>query len=193
MKTVILSNAKAPCICPCRFLFRYREEGTLVGRPVDTFWLELQLNHPDCDPAILTQELPITPWCSARAGQVIGPVTRKTTVWFAHLDEGLSNDEFQNSLLAFVVLLDDHSNFFDRFVSDGGRILLAINQSVGFGDGVLFRLELAPEFLLALGRHGVELQVQAWTDDFEIWASHGKTAPSMVKRKPMKHTEKKRP
>jgi len=51
---------------------------------------------------------------------------------------------------------------FHFLIAEGGAILLTLNKSIAFEDGVLLRLQLQPFFLEVLGDHGVGLELQAW-------------------------------
>jgi hypothetical protein len=37
-----------------------------MARVLDSFWLDLTLHHPNCDPNAITQALGLQPWFSAK-------------------------------------------------------------------------------------------------------------------------------
>ncbi|HEY6412145.1 MAG TPA: hypothetical protein VIX42_00565 [Edaphobacter sp.] len=134
-----------------------------MERAVDSFWLDLTLHHPNCDPIAITQALGLQPWHSAKVGQVFGPVTRKSTVWMSYFREGIQNEEFAQALEDFMALLETQQSFLISFIDDGGDILLTVNQSIASDDGILFSLQLESFFLETLGNYGVGLRIQAWS------------------------------
>jgi hypothetical protein len=89
----------------------------------------------------------------------------KRTVWKCIFYEGTKNEEFAQSLEAFIHLLKVKQKFLNIFTAEGGEISLTLNRSIAFDDGVLMQLELQPFFLQVLGDYGVGLQIQAWSED----------------------------
>jgi hypothetical protein len=134
-----------------------------MTRALNSFWLDLCLHHPSCDPIEITQALGLQPWFSAKAGQTLGTVTRRSTVWMLHFNEGVKDEEFAQALEDITAFLQINRDFLNILVTEGGEILLTINRSIAFYDGVLLSLHLQPFFLELLGNHRVGLQVQAWS------------------------------
>jgi hypothetical protein len=136
-----------------------------MTKPVDTFWLDLKLHHDSCDPQEITNGLGIQPSFSARSGQVLGTITRKSTVWMCHFREGIGDDVFVESLESLLSFFDESAQYLERFKASGGEIELEVNQSVEMDDGILFKLHLDYEFLKTCGTKGISLRVQAWSAD----------------------------
>jgi hypothetical protein len=134
-----------------------------MARALNSFWLDLALHHPNCDPRVIAQSLGLQPWFSAKAGQPLGTLIRNTTVCMFHFREGMKDEEFAQALEDFITFLETNRGFLETFIAEGGAITLTLNRSIAFDDGVLLRLQLQPFFLEVLGDHGVGLELQAWS------------------------------
>ena len=133
-----------------------------MARAVDSFWLDLTLHHPNYDPSAITRTLDLQPWFSAKVGQTLETITRNSTVWMLHFREGAKDEEFAQALEDFIAFLEKNRDFLKILITEGGELLLTLNRSIAFEDGVPISLQLQPFFLAVLGDYGVGLQVQAW-------------------------------
>jgi hypothetical protein len=113
-------------------------------KQIDTFWVDITARHESFDPAQLTEAFGITPFFSARRGDVVGTLTRKSTVWMVHFREGSGDHEWVETLEDFLALVDGQKKYLGEFTRSGGEIEVSINQAVGAQDGLLFKLQLDP-------------------------------------------------
>jgi len=134
-----------------------------MTKPIDSFWFDLKLRHPHQDPADLGEALRITPRLTLQKGNVYGPVTQESNFWLGRVCEGITDDDFVESLDDFASLIRARGEFVQQFTGSGGQAELSMNQIIGQDDGVLFRLSLSFEFLKMCGDYGISLQVQAWS------------------------------
>lgn len=134
-----------------------------MAKPIDTFWLDFTLQHERCDPQDITTALGIKPSFSARKGDVLGTVTRKSSVWMCHFREGIGSEAFARSLDELLALFETSGQYIERFRQSGGELELSMNQVVSMQEGLLFNLHLEPYFLKACGDRGIALRVQAWS------------------------------
>jgi hypothetical protein len=146
-------------------LLDYWNDEAAMAKPIDTFWLDLKLNHDSCDPKEITDGLGIQPSFSARSGQVLGSITRISTVWMCHFREGIGDDVFVQALESLLSFFDHSTKYLEQFKASGGEIEIEVNQAVGMDDGILFNLHLDYEFLKTCGERGISLRVQAWSAD----------------------------
>ena len=75
----------------------------------------------------------------------------------------MKDEELAQALEDFITFLQINRDFLETLIAEGGAILLTLNKSIAFDDGVLVRLRLQPFFLEVLGDHGVGLELQAWS------------------------------
>jgi hypothetical protein len=148
--------------------FQLKGEMTKAKKNVGSFWIDLHLHHPSCDPGRITQELRLEPSHSAKVGsQMTGTILRKSTVWMVGYREGSTDSEFTQALGDCIDLLEAHRGFFQSLVNDGGDILFKVNQIVDYQKGIMFSLWLESSLLEALGRNKASLEIQAWSSETE--------------------------
>ena len=147
-----------------------------MTRPLDHFWINLELRHPQCDPSLFTTMLGMQPYFSAKAGQQLGPVLQKSTVWMFRFPNQHGEKAFEQSLNDFSTLLKSHSEFFKKITADEGEILFGFNQNIAWDDGILFRIQLYPSFLSVLTDYSVGVKVQAWSADDANTESQGSSS-----------------
>jgi len=139
-----------------------------MTKPLDTFWLDISLRHPSCEPESITAALNLKPLSASRSGSKIGAATRRFTHWMCKFREGIGDENFARSLTDVLLFFDALTGFFQQFSTSGGEVEFAINQVVKMDDGILFKLTLDHEFLKACGERQISLRVQAWSVEEEL-------------------------
>src|SRR5208337_3973877 len=136
-----------------------------MGTAKDFFSIDIVLRHPSYSTAIISKALSMSPHSSWSAGQSLGTLRAKWTYFQSHLQEGHISSDYQDSLRAVVVFLEEYSAFWTDFVSGNGEVDLILNHTINAqeqkGDKC-FELYLAPDFLGILSTHGIGLKVQGW-------------------------------
>jgi len=134
-----------------------------VSTSVHPYGVDINLHHPSCDPAEITQELATKPWFARKRGDVIAGIPHKSTSWLCHFQKGDGNVEFDQTLKALVSFISEHHSFFQRFVEEEGTAEVVLNARVPFDEGKLFDLSLDPFFLSELSQLHIQLRVQVWS------------------------------
>jgi hypothetical protein len=130
---------------------------------VHPYSVDLNLHHPSCDPADITQELATNPWFARKRGDVIAGIQHKSTSWLCHFQKGTGNVEFDETLRALVSFIGEHGSFLRKFVEEEGTAEVVLNARVPFDEGKLFDLSLDPLFLTELSKMRIQLRVQVWS------------------------------
>jgi hypothetical protein len=134
---------------------------------IDQFKIDLNLHHPSCDPQAITEALSMKPWFSAKKGEQIGSVTRKTTVWLCHFRVGKRDSEFTQALEDFVSLVSEQEAFISKLIEEGGEIEISFNPTVETTGNKLYELSLHSWFLKQLAERSINLRLQVWAADSE--------------------------
>ena len=145
----------------------------MVGRTSRSVWIDLTLIHDNEDSSVFTTALCLIPRHSVRAGTSIEQIIRKKTVWIATLYEGIPEcDEFSEALEATLTVLEKNHDFLANFAEYGGRIVVNLNHSIGWDQGVLSDITLEAPFMAELSPCSAALQVRGWSaddwPDFEV-------------------------
>lgn len=67
-------------------------------KKTDTFWVDITLRHESCDSQKITEAIGLTPLFVVEAGEEVGTITRRSTVWMAHFQEGIGDEEWARTL-----------------------------------------------------------------------------------------------
>ena len=136
-----------------------------AGEVQDPFDIYINVEHPTCDPARISDNFSMKPAYSWKAGQRLGPIVKAATRWRGKLAEGKGATEYEGALAAAILFLERHGHFIAELGRHGGDVELELNHAALLAPkGVAFDLRLSVVLLGQLAQHSVSLRIRAWSE-----------------------------
>jgi hypothetical protein len=132
-----------------------------------TFIISLQIHHVSKDLHYLTQALATKPTFCLTAGQQIGPILRKSSVWDAKLSQG-SEQQFEQALEALLAFVKQHEAILADFAGDDGKLevffTFTISAKAAREGEIAHYVNLHPFLLYELSSRQIGVKVQLYAE-----------------------------
>ena len=130
-----------------------------------SFAVDLIIRGFTCSPANLSTTFGVQPEFAIEKGRQLGSVLQKRSIWAAYLHGGSTDEEFGTALNLFLKLLEQQNELVRELNKTDAEILCLIRGGVAEDDGIVFQLNLDPDFVRRCGLLNIGLQIEGWTPE----------------------------
>lgn len=131
----------------------------------DSFSIDIVLRHASHSPETISAALSLKPKFFWPAGEDLGRVRAKWSLFYARLLDGVEPSEYERALKNVSRFLRKNAAFLADFTGGNGEVELILNHTVNpqekEGDEC-FELYFAPAFLRELSARDIGVRVQGW-------------------------------
>ncbi len=124
------------------------------------FTISFQIHHIQRDLHFLSEVLEQTPIFCLTAGQQVGSIVRKTSVWHAQLYKGQTREEFEHALESLLRYIEAHRDVLAEFAGDDAHMEILLSFNVLPTPDLAHSVQLHPFLLYQLASQQIGIKVQ---------------------------------